>query len=287
MGTITATPNPTTALDPTSIDVGDIRLEVLRAGDGDRVLYLHAEDGLVLCRPFLDALGEQVSVLAPLHPGWGSPGAPRDMSTVRDLADLYVELVEQLAATDGRPTPVIGSSVGAWMAAEMAATRHPAVGPVVLIAPVGVKLGSRTERDFVDLYATHPADQQAVLSSKGMERLASLDDEALLRVTRAQEATARLCWQPYFHDPGLPRRLGRVRSEVTIVVPGEDAFVLAERYCERYASLFGGPVELMDIAGAGHRIEEDAPVEAAAAVLAALERYASHSDGPAQMAKGA
>ncbi len=292
MATIHPTPTPTPVrsatarLDSATVQLGDVDLEVFRTGEGERALYLHAEDGLVLCGPFLEALGEHATVTAPLHPGWGSAVPPADLATVRDLADLYVELLEEMAGEEGSPVPVVGSSIGAWIAAEMAATRHPAVGPVVLIAPVGVKFGSRTDRDFVDLFAIHPSEQQAVLSSRGMDRLSSLDEEGLLAITRAQEATARYCWKPYFHDPALPRRLRRVRGEVTIIGAGEDSFVLDADYCRRLASLFGGPVEVVEMAGVGHRVEEEVPLEAATEVVRALQRRRSSAARLSPMTTG-
>ncbi len=65
----------------------------------------------------LDLLASDARVLAPTHPGFGRAPAPRELTTVDDLAYLYLDLLDTL---DLRDVVVVGVSFGGWIAAEMA-----------------------------------------------------------------------------------------------------------------------------------------------------------------------
>ena len=53
---------------------------------------------------------------------------------------------------------MIGFSFGGWIAAEVAAGGHPKLDRLVLVDPVGIKLGGREERDIVHFFNTNPAE---------------------------------------------------------------------------------------------------------------------------------
>lgn len=56
-------------------------------------------------------------VVAPTHPGFGDTPARRNLTTIDDLAYLYLGLLD---AMDLRPVVLVGVSLGGWIAAEMA-----------------------------------------------------------------------------------------------------------------------------------------------------------------------
>ena len=51
-----------------------------------------------------------------------------------------------------QPVVVVGCSFGGWVAAQLAVVTRAALRGLVLVAPTGVKLGTREERDYADLY---------------------------------------------------------------------------------------------------------------------------------------
>lgn len=95
-------------------------------------------------------------MLAPTHPGYGRSPDAGAIDTIDDLAYLYLDL---LAERDLRDTVVIGASFGGWIAAEMAVKSTGRIGRVVLVAPMGIKVGDRETRDIPDIFALHPDEE--------------------------------------------------------------------------------------------------------------------------------
>src|SRR5947208_15029116 len=102
---------------PSFITVNGIRVEMIERGRGRPLLFLHPAIGLDGAAPALDRLAERARVIAPSHPGFGASEQPRAFDTIDALAYLYLDLLDQLDLTD---TIVVGVSLGAWIAAEIA-----------------------------------------------------------------------------------------------------------------------------------------------------------------------
>ena len=261
-----------TVLDGVTATAGKLGLECRSAGDGPALLFLHGESGLLFCEPALSRLGEHFSVIAPSHPGWGaSPRRPADRS-VDDLAYRYLDLLE---AFDDPPL-LVGSSLGAWLAMEIATKDESRIAGLVLIAPVGIRTGPPTRRYYLDRYAT---DQEALTTAlygapeRGPD-LAERSDQDLLLLARAQEATAFYTWQPYLHNPSLLDRLHRVRRRTLVATGALDGFVLAEDHVETLCGALTGEVETVVFADTGHQVEEQRPDELADRI-AAFARHAA------------
>lgn len=243
-----------------------VPMEVLRAGetgaagggDGrDPVVFLHGDDGVVFSSAFIDALARHRRLLAPLLPGWGVTPRPAHVGSVEDLSYLCLDVLRQL--TD-RPVPVVGASVGAWLALEAAIKSTASISALMLVAPVGVKISGREERDFLDVYASRRDEVQHALYGSGPEPdLGPLGPEDFERLAWAQDAMARVAFKPYLHDPKLLRRLYRVDVPTLVVFGEEDGLVLDPRsYAEALAAALPD-ARVAGIPGCGHRVEEQAP----------------------------
>ena len=239
------------------VRVGGADLEVRRLGDGPPLVFLHGEDGLLFAGPFLTRLAEHFEVIAPSHPAWAGSPRPAHIRTLDDIAYLYLDLLE----TIGAPVALVGASIGGWLAAEIATKSQERLTSVVLVSPLGVKLGGRLDRTFVDLYATAPDNVRECLygDPRRASDLSELGDEAFLELAVAQEAVARYGWEPYLHNPQLRHRLARIGRPTLVVAGSADRFVLAPGYFESFAGLIGANAELAIIGGAGHRLEEEVP----------------------------
>ena len=189
------------------LTVRGVQLEIAERGRGRPILWLHGEEGPALHAPFLDLLAAHGRVLAPSHPGFGhSPDAER-IDSVDDLAYLYLDL---LAGQDARDAVVIGASLGGWIAAEMAVRCADRLAGLVLVAPLGIKVGDRETRDIPDIFALHPDEVRRLQyadPSRAAVDPAALSDDDLTVIVRNREATALYAWEPYFHNPKLPQRL--------------------------------------------------------------------------------
>jgi pimeloyl-ACP methyl ester carboxylesterase len=232
----------------------DLRWE--RAGTGPPLLYLHGEDGFLFARPLLDELARHFTVIAPLHPAWHGP-CPRHIRVLDDLSYLYLELLDHLDIS----CPVVGSSIGGWIAAEMATKTEARISSLVLVAPLGIKTGDREHRTFVDIYATRASDLRSALYADAAKApdLTAFDDDQFLALATAQEAVTRFGWEPYLHNPQLPARLARIRRPTLVVNGDSDRFVLDPDYYSTFSGLIGDNARLVTLPGVGHRVDEEAP----------------------------
>jgi pimeloyl-ACP methyl ester carboxylesterase len=233
------------------LTVHDARLEIVERGEGPPILWLHGEEGLSGSAAYLDLLTAHGQVLAPSHPGFGHSPDADGIETVDDLSYLYLDL---LVARDLREVVVIGASLGGWIAAEMAVKCADRLAGLVLIAPLGIKVGERETRDIPDIFALHP-DEVARLQYHDPVRAAldatTLSDDQLTVIARNREATAQYVWEPYFHNPKLRRRLRRITVPTLLLWGAEDRFVTAKYYGAAYrAATPGARLETID--GAGH-----------------------------------
>ncbi len=232
--------------------VGECRLDVRRYGAGSPVVVLHGEYGVTFAEEFLEQLGAHNEVFVPHHPAWAGSSRPTHVETTRDIALVQQEFVEGF----GTPVPLIGLSFGGWVAAEVAATCPGLISSLVLVSPIGIKVGGREDRDFVDIYVTASDQRRALLSSTTGP---PMDAATALEIAKAEEAVARYCWSPYMHDPGLRHRLRRITAPTLVLSGSNDRFVIRPDYFETYAQLIGGGATHRQIDGAGHSVEEENP----------------------------
>ena len=233
------------------VTLDDVRLEIVERGAGRPLLWLHGEEGLDPHASFLDRLAAHGRVLAPSHPGFGHSPDADAVDTVDDLSYLYLDL---LAARDLRDAVVIGASLGGWIAAEMAVKCAGRLAGLVLVAPMGIKVGDRETRDIPDIFALHP-DEVRRLTYRDPARAAAdpsaLSDDQLTVLARNREATAQYAWEPYFHNPKLRRRLRRIAVPTLLLWGVDDRFVAPDYYGAAYRAAIPG-ARLETIAEAGH-----------------------------------
>ncbi|PYN10434.1 MAG: hypothetical protein DME05_27440, partial [Candidatus Rokuibacteriota bacterium] len=195
---------------PGWMSVHGVRLEIVERGQGRPILWLHGEEGLDPGAQFLDLLAAHGSVLAPSHPGFGHSPDVASIDTVDDLSYLYLDV---LAERNLRDVTVVGSSLGGWIAAEMAVKCSDRFSGLVLVAPLGIKVGDRETRDIPDIFAL-PPDEVARLQYRDPAKVAvdhgQLSDDQLTVIARNREATALYAWEPYFHNPKLRQWLHRI-----------------------------------------------------------------------------
>jgi len=251
------------------LSVNGIAVEYAEKGRGRPLLFLHPGIGLDPNAPVLDRLAERVRVIAPSHPGFGGSEQPRSFTTIDDLAYFYLDLLDQLDLTN---TVIVGVSIGAWIAAEIAVKSTARLSHLVLANAVGIKVGDRETRDIADIFALTEPELNALAYSdpKSTARDYTAIAEADLRlIARNREATARYAWSPYMHDPKLKGRLHRIRIP-TLFLWGTDDRILSESYGRAYSAAIPGARFEM-IPGAGHFPHLEQPEEFAHKVLAFVE----------------
>jgi pimeloyl-ACP methyl ester carboxylesterase len=196
-------------------------------------------------------------VLAPSHPGFGHSPEVDYIDTIDDLSYLYLDF---LGVRNLQDVIVIGLSLGGWIAAEMAVKSTERIAKLVLVAPVGIKVGDRETRDIPDIFA---------LSANEVARLkyhdptfatvdySKLSDDQLTALARNREATVLYAWEPYFHNPKLRRRLRRIDIPTLLLWGANDQFVTPRYYGIAYREAIpDARLETIDHAGHLPHIEQ-------------------------------
>jgi pimeloyl-ACP methyl ester carboxylesterase len=247
--------------------INGIDLEVLRRGSGTPVLLLHGMDTVHPRAPFLDRLGQHAQIIAPSSPGFGNTPRPTDFDTMYDLVRLYLALIEDLPYDK---ITLMGLSFGGWLAAEVALASSYKLDKLILVDPVGIKIGDRESRDILDVFNVNPAEVRRCSwhdPAKGPDYDAMTDEELVIHA-RNWEALCLYAWHPLLYNPQLKQWLGRIRMP-TLMLWGESDRVVSPDYGRAYSALIpGSRFEL--IPEAGHHPEIERPerfVERVAAFL--------------------
>lgn len=261
---------PTSVASPdvpvSSLSVEGVTLEVVARGQGRPLLFLHPEIGLDPDATVLDLFAARARVIAPSHPGFGRSDLPRAITTVDDLAYFYLDLLETIDLTD---VILVGVSLGAWIAAEIAVKTTERISHLVLANPFGIKVSDRETRDIVDMFAISEQEYHDLAyhdASAARRDYAAVSDEDARIVARNRESTGRFGWSPYMHDPKLKGRLHRIKIP-TLVLWGTSDRLAREDYGHAYAAAI--PESRFEtITQAGHFPHLEQPEEFARRVFA-------------------
>ena len=238
------------------MNVKGIELEVLRRGEGPPVVLLHGMDTVSPKSPFLDLLARQVEIIAPSAPGFANSPRPQDFDTIYDLVHLYLALLDQMPY---EKVTLMGLSFGGWLAAEVAVASCHRIAHLILVDPVGIKIGGREERDILDVFNTNPAEVRRKSwhdPVKGPDYDAMTDEELVIHA-RNWEALCLYAWHPYMYNPQLKQWLGRI-SVPSLVLWGDHDGVVTPDYGRAYTKLIRR-AEFALIEGAGHHPEAEQP----------------------------
>lgn len=218
------------------ITLAGVDIDVWEGGSGPPLLFLHGAGGFRPGPTYLDLIGQHRRIIAPSHPGFGLSELADWMTRPDDIAHLYLELLDRLGIAQ---LDVVGTSFGGWVAAELATMQPQRLRRLVLVAPAGVKTGSREELDIPDMFATPAADIEKMLyvePEKFRPDPAKMTDEELRIMLRNRESFALFAWEPYLHNPKLPHRLHRVTCP-TLFLRGAHDGLISAAYMDRYAAL--------------------------------------------------
>jgi pimeloyl-ACP methyl ester carboxylesterase len=177
------------------------------------------------------AKSHDVRVIAPTHPGFGGTARPEALTSIRDLAALYVTLIGQLELED---VTVIGNSIGGWIAAEMALLASPRVSRAILVDAVGIEVPGHPIAEFFSLNL----DQVFTLSFHDPEPF-RIDPATLPPAAQAIAAGNRAALAAYagtaMSDPTLAGRLAHVQLP-TLVLWGDSDQIVDPDYGRAYAA---------------------------------------------------
>jgi pimeloyl-ACP methyl ester carboxylesterase len=251
-----------------TIKVADVELELFEGGQESPILFLHGASGFAERQPFVAPLSAKRRLIAPSHPGFGKSSLPEWLDSIDDITHIYLELLDKLSLDK---LDIVGCSIGGWIAADMATKTPERVRRLVMVGPVGVKVGSPDKLDIPDIFAMPQADVNKLVfhdPSRAPDTSKMSDDE-LAVMFRNRETTALLVWEPWMHNTKLKRRLHRVTAPALFMRGASDGLV-SDEYLKAYAGLLPN-ARTTTIAAAGHAPHLEQPEAFASAVLEFLE----------------
>lgn len=249
-------------------------VEVLEAGEGEPLLFLHGAGGIAAWEGALPLLSERYHIHAPLLPGFGRSDG---LDYLEDQFDLFLHGFDVIEALGLERPYVVGESMGGWMAAEMAALRPKEIGRLALAAPIGLW---RDEAPIVDMFGMTVGELVPYLfhdqQSAAAQRLLAVtqlfgrrDDrsdeqvEILLAMSRGFRTAAKFLFP--IPENGLERRLRRIEAP-TLIVWGEQDRFISPLYADIFFEKIKG-AQVVKIPDTGHLIGLESPDVYAAALI--------------------
>ncbi|MGE4124932.1 MAG: alpha/beta fold hydrolase [Pusillimonas sp.] len=201
--------------------VDGCRTRLRRAGSGPTVLYLHGANGASMIQPFMTQLSESFDLLVPEHPGFGLSDEPDWLENMEDLAYFYLDLLDQLGLDK---VHVVGSSLGGWLAMEMAVRNPDRFKSLTLVGTAGVRVPGILPGDIF-LWNPETAAKNTFFNQEIAQKVLSMVPETEAEqdaVLKNRHTVARLAWQPRLFNPHLSKWLHRVRMPVKIIWGAQD-----------------------------------------------------------------
>lgn len=197
------------------VDISGCKTAIRRGGSGPSLLYLHGAGGSGNVVGFAESLAERFDVILPDHPGFGESDLPGWLDNIHDAAYFYLDLMAHL---DLRDVHIVGSSLGGWMALEIAVRSTERIKSLVLSGAAGLNC-KEARRGDIFMWEPSQRIRNMIVDQALADKLLAIkptDEQAGIAV-KNEFATARLAWEPRFFDPNLHKWLHRIDVPVQIV----------------------------------------------------------------------
>jgi pimeloyl-ACP methyl ester carboxylesterase len=226
-------------------------------GTGRPFLLLHGGAGPQSVEKLAALLAEAgpARVIVPVHPGFGGTPRPEQLASMRSLAAVYGQLIDDLDL-DG--LTVIGNSIGGWIAAEIALLSSPRVSGVVLVDAAGLQLAADPAADFFSLTMDQVADLSYYRPDDFRIDVAGLPAAAKAAMAGNRAALA-VYGGPAMADPALLGRLPAITIPVLVVWGAADRMIPPAHGRAYAAAIPGARFRL--ITKAGHLPQLETPAE--------------------------
>jgi pimeloyl-ACP methyl ester carboxylesterase len=250
------------------VTVDGASIRVLRGGpaaaDAQSLVFLHGAGGHTGWMGFLEELSQRFAVYAPEHPGFGQSDDPPWLDGVNDLAYFYLDF---LKALDLQRVHLIGTSLGGWIAAELAVRDTARLASLTLVGAVGITAGGETIPDIFRMPVEENLRRFYADQERAARRVGDMAKVDMELVAKNRATVTRLAYRPRFHNPDLGKWLHRI-DVPTLLVWGKADGLVPPKFGEAYRALIPGS-RLVVLPDAGH-----APFdEQRAAFLAAFDDF--------------
>lgn len=209
------------------------RIRMMRKGQGEPLLFLHGASGAQRWLPFMESLAQSHDVIVPEHPGFGASDMPEWLDNVADLAHFYRDLMDHLGLDK---VHLVGTSLGGWIAAELATCSCEKLKSLTLVAPAGLSVpGVRRP----DMFMWSPEElRRKLFHDPELAKSAPVPatEEEVMLALKNRLTTAKLGWDTRMHNPQLRKWLHRIQVP-TLIIWGDDDQILPLAYGAAYRDL--------------------------------------------------
>lgn len=265
-----------------TVDVRGRAVEVIEAGDGSALVYLHDIADVHAARPgllaFHEALASDFHVIAAAHPGCAGSDESDDIDVIEDVV---FHLIETLDALDLDTFHLVGAGVGGWLAAEFA-VRYPArLNRLVLLGATGLYVPDEPIGDiFMAVQSTdggmYPDFREMLFADRDLPEALDLFPDGLGEIEHEMlrykmfRFLSRVGFRPpYLYNRTLRDRLYRCDRPALVIWGDEDQLVPCSHADAFVEGLGNARHEILD--GAGHSVWIERPEEVAALIRGFLD----------------
>ena len=236
-------------IETVTIDGATIRLYrgSQERADAPPLLFLHGAGGHTGWMTFLDTLAQRFRVFAPEHPGFGQSADPPWLDTVDDLAYFHLDLIRALGLGS---VHLMGTSLGGWVAAEMAVRDTAPLASLTLVGAVGITAGGEPIPDVFRMPVEENLRRFYADQTRAARRVGDMAKADMQMVAKNKATVSRLAYRPRFHNPQLAKWLHRIGIP-TLLLWGEQDGLVPPVFGEAYRALIPGS-RLVVLPDAGH-----------------------------------
>src|SRR6185312_340609 len=231
----------------TTITVSGATIRLFRGANGATLVFLHGAGGHTGWRPFMEILSREFDVIVPEHPGFGRSDDPPWLDTVADLAYFHLDL---LAALGLDRVHLMGTSLGGWIAAELAVRNTARLASLTLVGAVGITAGGQPIDDIFRMAEDENLRRYYADAERAARRRGDLAKADMTLVAKNRATVMRLAYRPRLHNPGLAKWLHRI-DVPTLLLWGEKDGLVPPEFGEAYRDLIPGS-RLVVLPNAGH-----------------------------------
>ncbi len=229
------------------VTVASATIRLFRGGTGQPLVFLHGAGGHTGWMAFLEELATRFAVFAPEHPGFGQSDDPPWLDEIADLAYFHLDLLKVLGLDR---VHLMGTSLGGWVAAEMAVRSTAHLASLTLVGAVGITAGGELIPDIFRMPVEENLRRFYADPERASRRVADLAGGDLSVAAKNRATVMRLAYRPRFHNPGLSKWLHRIDVPTLLLWGAEDGLV-PPAFGEAYRALIPGS-RLVLLPQAGH-----------------------------------